>query len=142
MKTLKIQIPDMQSTHCQTRVSTAIKTLQGVTIEQLSAGTVTVSLDDTVDPSTISEAVTNAGYQVAGIESSGTSDRGIKFKTNINCSGCVAKVTPALDELNAQWKVDTESQQKVLTVTTDQLSEDQIIQAVQKAGFKIEPLKN
>lgn len=62
----------------------------------------------------------------------------IKLKTNINCSGCVAKVTPVLDKAVGanNWKVDTEHQNKLLTVNTDELSAKEIIKTVEKAGFK------
>ena len=64
----------------------------------------------------------------------------LKFKTNINCSGCVAQVKPSLDAANGveRWEVDTSSKNKVLTVEGEELSENNIIEAVQKAGFKIE----
>lgn len=65
-----------------------------------------------------------------------------KFKTNINCGGCIASVKPHLDNANeiAQWEVDTGSKDKVLTVKSEGITEQEIIETVQKAGFKIEPL--
>ena len=61
----------------------------------------------------------------------------LTFKTNINCSSCVAKVTPHLKEepgiLN--WKVDTANPQKILTVETDTLSEDDVIHILKKSGY-------
>lgn len=67
----------------------------------------------------------------------------LRFKTNINCSGCVAKVTPFLDDTDniIQWEVDTTSKDKILTVQADETAEDIIVQKVQEAGFKIEALK-
>lgn len=64
----------------------------------------------------------------------------IELKTNIMCGSCVAKVTPALNETvgEANWKVDTQNPKKILTVSTNQLSEDEVIKAVEKAGFKAE----
>ena len=64
------------------------------------------------------------------------------FKTNINCSGCVAKVTPSLNENPdiKEWKVDTANPAKVLTVETESLKEEDIKAIVQKAGFKAESL--
>ena len=58
-----------------------------------------------------------------------------QFKTNINCSGCVAKVTPHLNENSAikEWDVD-----KLLTVQTENLMEEDVKAIVQKAGFKAE----
>ena len=63
-----------------------------------------------------------------------------QFKTNINCSGCVAKVTAHLDENAAikDWKVDTSNPDKLLTVQTENLLEEDIKAIVQKAGFKAE----
>jgi copper chaperone len=65
-----------------------------------------------------------------------------KFKTNIKCSGCIATVTPVLNELVGQdnWEVDLQSPDKILTVSTDQAGEQQIKQAVEKAGYKAEPV--
>ena len=65
-----------------------------------------------------------------------------QFNTNINCGGCVAKVTPHLNENSAiqQWSVDTQNPKKVLTVQTESLSEEAIVNLVNKAGFKAEPV--
>jgi len=64
----------------------------------------------------------------------------LKFKTNINCGGCIAKVTPSLNETigESNWQVDTQNQNKVLTVSGTQVSKDEVIKAVEKAGFKAE----
>jgi copper chaperone len=65
-----------------------------------------------------------------------------KFKTNINCSGCVAKVTPHLNEADGikEWSVDTNNPNKILSVESDNLTEEEIKHIVTKAGFKIEDL--
>jgi len=64
------------------------------------------------------------------------------FKTNINCGGCIAKVTPFLDNTNGieTWTVDTTNKDKLLSITSTGISENEIIDTVQKAGFKIEAL--
>ena len=66
----------------------------------------------------------------------------IALKTNINCGGCVASVTPALNAAvgEGNWKVDTANPKKVLTVNSDKLSQQEVIRAVQKAGFRAEEL--
>lgn len=66
----------------------------------------------------------------------------IEVKTNIMCGSCVAKVTPTLNqEVGEQnWKVDTANPKKVLTVTTENFSEADVIKAVEKAGYKAEKL--
>ena len=66
----------------------------------------------------------------------------IELKTNIMCSSCIAKVTPALNEIigEAKWNVDTLNPKKILTVTTDDLDDEEVIKAVEKAGYKAEKL--
>ncbi len=64
----------------------------------------------------------------------------LQFKTNINCGGCVAKVTPFLNQLEEieNWKVDTANPNKILTVWGEELSCELIQQKVELAGFMIE----
>ena len=66
----------------------------------------------------------------------------IELKTNIMCGSCVAKVTPFLNETvgKENWKVDIQNPKKILTVTTDSLTENEVIQAVEKSGYKAENL--
>ncbi|MGN6247884.1 MAG: heavy-metal-associated domain-containing protein [Ginsengibacter sp.] len=66
----------------------------------------------------------------------------IELKTNIMCGSCIAKVTPVLNETVGEnnWKVDTTSPKKVLSVKTENLSEQDVIKAVEKAGYKAESL--
>lgn len=66
----------------------------------------------------------------------------IEVKTNIMCGSCVAKVTPTLNERlgEANWKVDTLDPKKILRVSTESLTEEEVIEVVQKAGYKAEKL--
>lgn len=66
----------------------------------------------------------------------------IVLKTNIMCGSCIAKVTPTLNEVvgESNWKVDTANPKKVLTVTGENLSEEEVVRAVEKAGYKAESL--
>lgn len=61
----------------------------------------------------------------------------LKFKTNINCSSCVAKATPHLNDENSieQWEVDTRTADKVLTVSGENLDKEKVKKVVEKAGF-------
>jgi copper chaperone CopZ len=63
----------------------------------------------------------------------------LKFKTNINCGGCIAKVSPVLDSTvgKGKWQVDTSDPKKILTVETDTLSRIDIEEAIKDLGFKI-----
>lgn len=66
----------------------------------------------------------------------------LQFKTNIKCSGCIASVKPYLDKAAGidQWDVDTLNKDKILTVQATGVTEKEIIETVQKAGFSIESL--
>lgn len=62
----------------------------------------------------------------------------LKFKTNINCGGCVAAVTPSLNNLKGvqTWAVDIIDPNKILTIQTiEHLSPGQIISALDDKGF-------
>ncbi len=65
-----------------------------------------------------------------------------QFKTNINCGGCIASITPHLNANTdiKSWEVDTANPQKVLTVETDTLSDEAVREIVNKAGYKAEKL--
>ena len=64
----------------------------------------------------------------------------LKFKTNINCGGCVAKVTTPLNGIEgiSYWEVDTSNKDKILTVEVDEVQAAEIINIVEDIGFDIE----
>jgi len=66
----------------------------------------------------------------------------IQLKTNIMCDSCIAKVTPILNETFGEnnWKVDTQNPKKILTVSGENATENKVIKAVEKAGYKAEEL--
>lgn len=66
----------------------------------------------------------------------------VQFKTNIKCSGCIAAVTPVLNELVGKdnWEVDLLSPEKVLTVSADGTKQEEIKKALEKTGYKAEEI--
>jgi copper chaperone CopZ len=67
-----------------------------------------------------------------------------KFRTNINCGGCVATVKPHLDKAEGveAWEVDTTHKDKILTVkTAEDVPEENIQKVVKTAGFHADPVK-
>lgn len=64
----------------------------------------------------------------------------MKLKTNVMCGSCIAKITPVLNEMvgEGNWKVDTTDPKKILTVNSDSINEDQVINALGKVGYKAE----
>lgn len=65
-----------------------------------------------------------------------------QFKTNINCSGCVASVKPHLDKAEGvcEWNVNTTDKDKILTVKTEGITQEQVLDIIRKTGFKAEPI--
>lgn len=63
----------------------------------------------------------------------------LKFNTTIKCSGCVAKVTPHLNETvgEGNWEVDLTNPSKVLTIR-ENVDAGKVKEAVEKAGFRAE----
>lgn len=63
----------------------------------------------------------------------------LKFKTTIKCSGCIANVTPHLNETvgEGNWEVDINNPAKILTITGE-TTEARVKETLEKAGFKAE----
>ncbi|MDP4206990.1 MAG: heavy-metal-associated domain-containing protein [Bacteroidota bacterium] len=66
----------------------------------------------------------------------------LKFKTSINCNGCVAKVSPFLDNTNGidKWEVELTNPQKILTIETSSLKEEDIIEGLKNIGYRAEKI--
>jgi len=79
------------------------------------------------------------GYHIVVIDEKNTTMETTKFKTNIKCSACVAKVTPYLDETvgKQNWNVDLSDPARTLTIQSE-VKEQQVFEALHKAGYKAE----
>jgi len=68
----------------------------------------------------------------------------LKFKTNVNCGGCIATVTPHLNQVKGiiRWKVDTSTPLKILTVETEGLNPDEITATMKIAGYQAELIQS
>ncbi|NBA84456.1 hypothetical protein GVN16_01710 [Emticicia sp. CRIBPO] len=65
----------------------------------------------------------------------------MKFKTSINCGGCVATVTPVLNKIEeiSEWNVDTLNPEKILSIeTSEPLDPAKVIEKLKEAGHKAE----
>lgn len=64
----------------------------------------------------------------------------MRFRTNMMCEGCIAKVGPQLDKLEKidSWSVDLQRPDKILKVKTENLKPEDILEAVRAAGYIIE----
>ena len=66
-----------------------------------------------------------------------------QFKTTINCGGCVAKVTPHLNSNSdiKNWSVDINNPEKILTVETESLQQQEVKGIIEKLGFKADEIR-
>lgn len=62
------------------------------------------------------------------------------YITTFKCSGCVDSAAPYLDEVigKGNWAVDLESPQKILIVFKENVTDEQVQEAVRKAGYSVE----
>lgn len=81
MKNLELSIPSMQSAHCQTRVNGAIATIEGIKVEKLEAGKLSVAVESDEVKEALVETIEKAGYKVDGDDSE---------KDSSPSSGCCA----------------------------------------------------
>lgn len=65
-----------------------------------------------------------------------------QFKTTLDCGGCVSKVKSDLDNAKgvSHWNVDTANADKILTVGSNGISEEEVIAIIKSKGFKAEPI--
>lgn len=65
-----------------------------------------------------------------------------RFKTTLNCGGCVSKVESDLDnhEGVCHWSVDTANADKILTVSSKGIDAEEVIALIKNKGFKAESL--
>lgn len=135
----------MQSAHCQMRVTNAIKSVEGATINSIEPGIAAVSLDNDAQQTEVVTAIEKAGYKVAQVDAPINAEEASEtfhFKTNIKCSGCVAAVEPFLNAAEGifHWDVDTNSVDKVLSVHSEGITKQEVIDTVKRAGYNIESL--
>ncbi len=65
----------------------------------------------------------------------------LRFKTTLSCQGCVATITPFLEQLDGieEWSVDLTSPERILKVRGT-VSPEAVIQKLEEAGYKAELL--
>ena len=69
-------------------------------------------------------------------------NKNLKFKTTLDCGGCVSKVQSDLDNAEGiqEWNVDITNADKILTVNSTGITEDEVIAIINSKGFKAEPI--
>ena len=67
-----------------------------------------------------------------------------KFKTNFKCSGCSMRVGDFFknEPRIKSWEADLASNDKVLTVNFEEITEMEIVQIIKKAGYVATVIKS
>lgn len=67
--------------------------------------------------------------------------KNLTFKTNIKCTGCLAKAAPFLNRAAGKdnWEVDLQNPERILTVTGTDTDSAAVQSAVKEAGYTAEP---
>lgn len=65
------------------------------------------------------------------------------FKTNAKCEDCLAKIEEILQGKisREEWNLDLSDSNRPLTVVSDKLAADDVVELISKAGFKIEQME-
>jgi len=69
MENIELSIPGMQSAHCQARVNNAITAIEGIKVEKLEAGKLSVAVESDKVKEELVATIEKAGYNVAGEDS-------------------------------------------------------------------------
>lgn len=64
------------------------------------------------------------------------------YKTSLKCNGCINTIKPGIEQIQGiqEWKVDLESADKILEISSEVDVTDQVLESVKKAGFQISRL--
>ncbi len=68
MKNITLSIPDMQSVHCQNRVTNSIKDIEGVSIGRVETGNLSFTVTNEQSNIIVINAIEQAGYPVKLME--------------------------------------------------------------------------
>lgn len=144
MKLLGLDISGLKDGYCISTVTLSVLNTPGAYLIAVLPGVMVISYEPLITSvEQITKSVTRLGYQIKKIVQQNSlkqilaSMRTLKFKTNIKCAGCLARVSPILNETAGEdnWEVDIKSPEKILTVVSDETDERSIIFAINEAGF-------
>lgn len=144
MKLLGLDISNLKDGYCISTVTLSVLNTPGAYLMVVLPGIMVISYEPLVTSvDKIINAVTRLGYQIKKLVQQDSltqilaSMKTLKFKTNIKCAGCLARVSPNLNEVAGEdnWEVDINTPEKTLTVISDEVDERSIIFAINEAGF-------
>lgn len=149
MKLLGLDISDLKDGYCISTVTLSVLNTPGAYLIVVLPGIMVISYEPLITSADkIVTTVTRLGYKIKKLVQQDSltqilaSMKTLKFKTNIKCAGCLARVSPNLNEIAGEdnWEVDINTPEKILTVVSDEVDESSVIFAVNEAGFKADSI--
>lgn len=149
METLGLNISNLKDGYCISTVTLSVLNTPGAYLIAVLPGVLVISYEPLVTSvEKIIKSVTRLGYKIKRIVQQKSltqilaSMKTLKFKTNIKCAGCLARVSPSLNETAGEdnWEVDINTPEKILTVVSDEVDASSIIFAINEAGFTADSL--
>lgn len=147
MELIGLRIGNFRNGYCISTVTLAILNSQGVLLISAMPGFMILSYEPLVTSlEIIVRTITRLGYKIKLIIQNKTfiqilnTMKTLKFKTNIKCAGCLAKVSSGLNETAGEenWEVDIQTPEKTLTIASEDADENAILSAIKAAGFNAE----
>ncbi len=134
--TLVYSVGGVTCHNCASHVSDAAKLLSNVADATVDVDRMELTVIGDIDESEIESAVHEAGYQCKGIIRGTNIERQFSV-TGMTCKNCVAHVTDAVTSLKDIGTVKVCLDESCMVVTGIE-SDEAVIEAVKKAGYKIE----
>ena len=134
----QFSVPEMDCPSCAGKVENSVQKLDGInTIDpQVTTGTLTVSFDESqTQTDEIADRITKAGYSV---EDAG--EVTVKFSVpEMDCPSCAGKIENALDNVAGVTTYSTQptTGKAVVTYSTSDASEQDIVSAIESAGYEV-----
>ena len=130
---MDLAVAGMTCASCVRRVEKAVRAVPGVSDVAVNLATERVRVRGAPDPAAVMAAVERAGYQAAA----GTVDLRIAGMT---CASCVGRVERALARVPGVLGAEVNLATETARVQVAGVDADALVRAVERAGYKAEPV--
>ena len=136
---INLSVTGMTCEGCSSKITKSLKATEGVTLHKVchKSGHVVFTFDPAKTNKTkVISAINTTGFKVVG-------ENLTIPVTGMTCGGCTKKVTTALKAIEGcqVTKVCHKSGHAVVTIDTAKISKQQIVEAINKTGFKAQETK-
>ena len=139
MNETTVLVKGMTCANCERHVKNALEALNGVSEATADHETcrVLIKHDAPLDEEAVKAAVTEAGYEYAGLDSDALQEETIITVNGMSCGNCEKHVKKALEALDGVTEATADHETcKVVIKHTSPLDEDAVKAAVTEAGYE------